>query len=110
MEREVAGAVAAESLDVLRVAREGTVGHHLDLREEVRQSPCEGRLGGAPPSPDQDAPDLGGNGVQKQCKLDLILPDDRGEWKNALLPVKASPLLHAEDGIFSAVFQRYLNI
>ena len=107
---QVAGAVAAEGLDVPGVARERTVGHHIHLGEEVCQRPCERGLGRAPPSPYQHAADLEADRVQQQGELHLLLADHGREGINAFFSVQEPPLPWERTPHLDVDIRRYLNI
>ena len=82
---EADATVAAEGLDVLRVAAEDTAFDHVLLGQQAGKGPDRGRLRGALLSTDQDAADGRVDGVEDQGELHALLTDDRCEGKRIAL-------------------------
>ena len=61
------------------VAREGAVGHDLDLRQELGEAADGGGLAGAARALDEDAADGGVDGVDQERLLEALLVDDGRE-------------------------------
>ena len=83
--------LAAGGARLLRVAREGAVRDHFDLRQELCERPHGGRLPGSARALDEDASDPGVHGVDQERPLEALLVDDRGERVQAQVSTKRLP-------------------